>query len=77
MKPCRNAARSKPCQTANDDWFEDIGPPRGAHQIEMPRNIKSLQRYEYEEPYEITQEVTVTADGEAVVNFDLTLRPTT
>jgi hypothetical protein len=45
--------------------------------VRMTRNIKSLQRYEYEEPYETTQDVTVIANGEAVVNFDLALRPGT
>jgi hypothetical protein len=40
----------------------------------LKQNIKTLQRYEYEQPYEITQDVTVQANGEAVVNFDLALR---
>jgi plastocyanin len=59
--------------------IEDVLP--GTYRIKMwhegvrlRRNIKTLQRYEYEEPYEITQEVKVEANGEAVVNFDLALR---
>lgn len=35
---------------------------------------KRLQLYEYEAPYEASQQVTVTENGEAVVNFDLELR---
>ena len=46
----------------------------GTKALPLKRNIKTLQRYEYEEPYEITQDVTVQANGEAVVNFDLVLR---
>ena len=42
--------------------------------VTLKRNIKSLQRYEYEEPYDTTQDVTVQANGKAVVNFDLTMR---
>jgi plastocyanin len=56
--------------------------PVGTYRIKMwhegvtlKQNIKSLQRYEYEEPYEITQDVTVQAGGEAVINFNLVLRP--
>ena len=45
--------------------------------VALKRNIKILQRYEYEDPYEITQEVVVQPGGDTVVNFDLTLRPTT
>ena len=40
----------------------------------MKRNDKTLQKYEYEDPYESTQEVKVEANGETVVNFDLALR---
>jgi len=57
------------------------GVPPGTYRIKMwhegvrlKQNIKSLQRYEYEEPYETTQDVTVQANGEAVVNFDLAMR---
>jgi len=62
-----------------DFVIEDVPP--GTYRIKMwhegvalKRNIKTLQRYEYEDPYETTQEVTVQANGEAVVNFDLVLR---
>jgi hypothetical protein len=42
--------------------------------VKLKRNIKTMQRYEFEEPYESMQEVKVEANGEAVVNFDLSLR---
>jgi len=42
--------------------------------VRMKRNIKTLQKYEYEEPYETTQDVKVEANSESVVNFDLALR---
>jgi hypothetical protein len=67
--------------TGDDGAFVIEGVPPGTYRIKMwhegvilKRNVKSLQRYEYEEPYEITQDVTVQANGEAVVNFDLALR---
>ena len=67
--------------TDADGGFVIEGVPPGKYRIKMwhegvilRQNIKSLQRYEYEEPYETTQEVTVEANGEAVVNFDLALR---
>jgi hypothetical protein len=41
------------------------------------RNIESLQRYEYEEPYQMTQDVVVQAGADAVVNFEFSLRPST
>jgi plastocyanin len=70
--------------TGDDGQFVIDAVPVGTYHLKMwhegvrmTRNIKSLQRYEYEAPYEITQDVTVTANGEAVVNFDLTLRPKT
>jgi plastocyanin len=57
--------------------------PVGTYRIKMwhegvtlKRNIKSLQRYEYEDPYEVTQDVSVQAGGETTINFDLALRPT-
>ncbi|HEY2384459.1 MAG TPA: carboxypeptidase regulatory-like domain-containing protein [Terriglobia bacterium] len=69
--------------TGDDGQFVIEGVPAGTYKIKMwhegvrmTRNIKALQRYEYEEPYEITQDVTVTANGETVVNFDMALRPT-
>jgi len=56
--------------------------PAGTHPIKLwhegvrlSRVIPSLQVYEYEEPYESTQQVVVPANGEAVVNFSLELRP--
>ena len=56
--------------------------PAGTYQLRMwhegvrlTRMIPSLQQYEYEAPYEATQTVNVPADGEAVVNFSLALRP--
>lgn len=55
--------------------------PVGTYQIAMwhegirlERNLKTLQRYEYEEPYESTQEVVVTEGEETLVDFDLSLR---
>ena len=55
--------------------------PPGTYRIKMwhegvirKRNIESLQRYEYEDPYDITQEVVVQAGAESVANFDLRLR---
>ena len=58
--------------------------PPGTYRIKMwhegvirKRNIESLQRYEYEDPYEMMQEVVVQAGAETVANFDLRLRPTT
>jgi hypothetical protein len=55
--------------------------PPGTYRIKMwhegvvlKRNIKSLQKYEYEEAYESAQDVTVQANSDAVVNFDLVLR---
>jgi plastocyanin len=68
--------------TGNDGEFVIEGVPAGTYQIKMwhegvtlKRNIKTLQRYEYEDPYEITQEVTVPANSEVMVNFDMALRP--
>ncbi len=75
-----------PYVALTDDSGEFVldGVPVGTYKIKMwhegvamKRNIKTLQRYEYEEPYETTQDVTVQAGGETVINFDLTLRPTT
>ena len=67
--------------SGNDGEFVIDGVPPGTYRIKMwhegvklKRNIKTLQRYEYEEPYENTQEVKVEANGETVVNFDLALR---
>jgi hypothetical protein len=67
--------------TGDNGDFVIEGVPPGTYRIKMwhegvtlKKNIKTLQRYEYEEPYEVTQDVTVQANAEAVVNFDLTLR---
>jgi hypothetical protein len=58
--------------------------PVGTYRIKMwhegvirKRNIESLQRYEYEDPYEMSQDVVVQPGAETVVNFDLALRPST
>jgi len=73
-----------PYVTITNDAGEFVieGVPAGSYRIKMwhegvtlKRNIKSLQRYEYEAPYEITQDVIVRADGESIVNFNLALRP--
>src|SRR5206468_12319397 len=75
-----------PYVTITNDAGEFVieGVPAGSYRIKMwhegvtlKRNIKSLQRYEYEDPYEVTQDVTVQAGSDAVVNFDLALRPAT
>jgi plastocyanin len=42
--------------------------------VQLTKINKTLQQYVYEPPYEISQQVTVTADSEATVHFDLTLR---
>jgi plastocyanin len=70
--------------TNRDGGFLMAAVPAGTYKIKMwhegvirKRNIESLQRYEYEDPYEATQEVVVQPDAETVVNFDLTLRPLT
>jgi len=67
--------------TRDDGEFVIEGVPPGTYRIKMwhegvalKRNIKTQQRYEYEEPYESVQDVTVQADGDAVVNFELVLR---
>jgi len=58
--------------------------PVGTYRIKMwhegvirKRNIESLQRYEYEDPYETSQDVVVQPGAETVVSFDFTLRPST
>ena len=70
--------------TRENGEFVIDGVPPGTYRIKMwhegvtlKQNIKSLQRYEYEEPYEVAQDVTVQANGETVVNFDLALRSRT
>lgn len=55
--------------------------PAGTYKIKMWHegvNIRKvhrqLQLYEYEEPYEVVKEVVVPENGDAVIDFDLTLR---
>lgn len=45
--------------------------------VHLKQIIPSLQRYEWEEPYESMQKVTVTPNGETVVNFAMELRKPT
>jgi hypothetical protein len=61
--------------------FEIKDVPPGTYTIKMwhegvtlKKIYKNLQLYEYEEPYEMTQQVTVAANGEVSVNFDMELR---
>jgi hypothetical protein len=49
-------------------WHEGVAATR----VEMENGKPKL--YEYEEPYELVQEVTVTEGGKVEVNFDLALR---
>jgi hypothetical protein len=42
--------------------------------VTLQKINKQLQTYQYEDPYEVTQQVTVMENGEAMVNFDLVLR---
>jgi plastocyanin len=67
--------------TKGDGEFVISNVPVGTYRIKMwhegvtlKSNNKALQRYEYEDPYETTKDVVVTANGEAVVNFDFALR---
>ncbi|MGE0705823.1 MAG: carboxypeptidase regulatory-like domain-containing protein [Vicinamibacterales bacterium] len=67
--------------TGDDGSFVIDGVPPGSYRIRMWHEgvrltnvFPSLQRYEYEPPYEIAQEVIVPEEGDAEVNFDLELR---
>jgi plastocyanin len=67
--------------TGDDGGFVIEGVPAGTYRIRMWHEgvrltniLASLQRYEYEAPYEITREVVVPEAGDAEVNFDLELR---
>jgi hypothetical protein len=67
--------------TGDNGEFVISGVPAGTYPIKMwhegvrlTRIIPSLQQYEYEDPYEMTQQVVVPPSGEAVVNFSLELR---
>jgi len=42
--------------------------------ITLKEHNQKLNTYEYEDPYESSQQVLVSANAEATVNFDLTLR---
>ena len=75
---------SNPFVTVTDQAGEFVIPnvPPGKYRIKMwhegvirKRNIESLQQYEYEAPYELTQDVVVQAGSETVVNFEMSLRP--
>lgn len=68
--------------TNNDGEFIIDGVPPGTYPIKMwhegvrlTRVIPSLQQFEYEDPYETTQQVVVQPNGDAVVNFALEMRP--
>ena len=70
--------------TGKSGEFVMADVPAGSYHIKMwhegvirKRNIESLQRYEYEEPYEMTQDVVVQAGSDTVVNFEMSLRPAT
>jgi hypothetical protein len=43
--------------------------------VRLVQVLKSVQQYEFEDPYEQVREVTVPAAGEAIVDFELELRP--
>jgi len=67
--------------TDDNGDFEIKNVPPGTYTIKMwhegvtlKQIYKALQAYDYEEPYEMTQQVTVSAGGEAAVNFDMELR---
>jgi plastocyanin len=68
--------------TKDDGGFVIPNVPVGKYQIKLwhegvtlKQNNRTLQRYDYEDPYEETKEVVVTAAAETAVNFDVTLRP--
>lgn len=68
--------------TTNEDGeFSIDGIPPGTYRLKMwhegvrlKRVVASLQKYEYEDPYEITQEIVVPEHGDALANFALELR---
>jgi plastocyanin len=43
--------------------------------VQLSRVIPSMQIFEYEQPYESTEQIVVPSNGEAVVNFSFELRP--
>lgn len=68
--------------TDTDGGFVIDHVPEGTYPLKMwhegvhlKQILTSLQRYEYEDPYEQTQQVTVSSGKETVVNFALELRP--
>jgi len=67
--------------TKADGDFVIPNVPVGSYKLKMwhegvtlVSNDKKRQKYEYEDPYIATKDVEVTANGEAVVNFDFSLR---
>jgi hypothetical protein len=67
--------------TAEDGSFVIGGVPPGTYRLRMWHEgvrltnvFKSVQQFEYEEPYEETRPVTVAAGREVEVDFDLVLR---
>lgn len=67
--------------TDDNGEFVLTGVPAGTYGITMwhegvrlKQIFKSVQQYEYEEPYQIRQEVVVPQDAEATVNFSFELR---
>ena len=67
--------------TDDNGEFEIRNVPPGTYTIKMwhegvtlSKIYKNLQLYAYEDPYEMNQQVTVAANGEAAVNFDMELR---
>jgi plastocyanin len=68
--------------SADDGTFVIEGVPAGTYPIKMwhegvslKRVLASVQEFDYEDPYEMTQQVVVPADGEAKVEFEFALRP--
>jgi plastocyanin len=68
--------------TGDEGQFTIPDVPAGKYRIKMwhagvrPKQIvRAMQSYEYEEPYEVTQDVVVRESEETKVDFDLTLRP--
>lgn len=67
--------------TDSNGEFAIQGVPPGTYTLKiwhegvtLKQINRRLQVYEYEEPYEMTQQVTVAANMEATANFDLALR---
>ena len=67
--------------SGTDGSFVIDNVPPGTYRIKMwhegvtiKKIHRQLQVFEYEEPYEVEKEVVVTANGEAVIDFDFSLR---